>query len=136
MKDIKQQLVIAGQRWICAQIDVAVEHNPRLAFIAKRLKDGLGNTLAKKVDMIDAYLPFITDENGRMNIQSVGEELLNAFDEMPMRSYEYMGLNIELGKGYITVIFPDNILASLFLDNNMLRIGRADIQELFNTLKV
>lgn len=136
MKDIKQQLVIAGQRWICAQIDVAVEHNPRLAFIAKRLKDGLGNTLAKKVDVIDAYLPFITDENGRMNIQSVGEELLNAFDEMPMRSYEYMGLNIELGKGYITVIFPDNILASLFLDNNMLRIGRADIQELFNTLKV
>lgn len=136
MKDIKQQLVIAGQRWICAQIDVAVEHNPRLAFIAKRLKDGLGNTLAKKVDIIDAYLPFITDENGRMNIQSVGEELLNAFDEMPMRSYEYMGLNIELGKGYITVIFPDNILASLFLDNNMLRIGRADIQELFNTLKV
>lgn len=136
MKDIKQQLVLAGQRWICTQIDIAVEHNPRLAFIAKRLKDGLGNTLAKKVDMIDAYLPFITDENGRMNIQSVGDELLNAFDEMPMRSYEYMGLNIELGKGYITVIFPDNILASLFLDNNMLRIGRADIQELFNTLKV
>lgn len=136
MKDIKQQLVLAGQRWICAQIDVAVEHNPRLAFIAKRLKDGLGNTLTKKVDMIDPYLPFITDENGRMNIQSVGEELLNAFDEMPMRSYEYMGLNIELGKGYFTVIFPDNILASLFLDNNMLRIGRADIQELFNTLKV
>lgn len=136
MKDFKQQLVLAGQRWICTQIDIAVEHNPRLAFIAKRLKDGLCNTLAKKVDMIDAYLPFITDENGRMNIQSVGEELLNAFDEMPMRSYQYMGLDIELGKGHISVIFPDNILASLFLDNNMLRIGRADIQELFNTLKI
>lgn len=134
MSDIKKQLVTAGQEWIRTQIDTAVEHNPRLSFVAKRLKDGLCNTLANKIDMIDPYLPFITDERGEMNIKSVSEELLNAFDEMPVRDYEAMGLEFRIGKGRIAVMFPDNLLTNLFLDNNKLVIDRADIQELVNTL--
>lgn len=134
MNDIKKHLVATGQKWICDQIDMAVEHNPRLAFISKRLKDGLSNTLANKVDMIDPYLPFITDENGALNIKSVSEELLNAFDEMPVRDYEAMGLELQAGKGRIAVMFPDNIFTNLLLDNNKLVIDRADIQEFINAL--
>lgn len=130
MEDIKKRLVEAGRVWIAQQIDSAVEHNPRLAFIAKRLKDGLGNALANKVDALDAYLPFITDENGRINVQSVSEELLNAFEEMPVRDYEVMGLEVKVGKGRIVALFPENILTGLFLDNNRLVIGRADLEEL------
>lgn len=132
MNDIKQHLVTTAQRWLSQQIDVAVEHNPRLAFIAKRLKDGLGNTIANKVDMIDPYLPFITDERGQLNIYSVSEELLNAFDEMPVRDYQYMGLDIEVGKGRIAVMFPDNIFTNLFLDNNKLLLNRTDLQDLIS----
>lgn len=134
MNDIKQHLATTAQTWLSQQIDIAVEHNPRLAFIAKRLKDGLSNTIANKVDMIDPYLPFITDERGRLNVNSVSEELLNAFDEMPVRDYQYMGLDIEVGKGRIAVLFPDNILINLFLDNNKLLLNRADLQELFKIL--
>ncbi len=134
MEDIKRRLVEAGRTWIAQQIDSAVEHNPRLAFIAKRLKDGLGNTLANKVDAIDPYLPFITDESGNLNVQSVSEELLNAFEEMPVRDYEVMGLELQAGKGRIAVMFPDNIFTNLFLDNNKLVIDRADIQEFINAL--
>lgn len=134
MEDIKKRLVEAGRTWIAQQVDSAVEHNPRLAFIAKRLKDGLGNALANKVDTLDAYLPFITDENGKINVQSVSEELLNAFEEMPVRDYEVMGLDVSVGKGRIVALFPENILTSLFLDNNRLVIGRADLEELVKAL--
>lgn len=132
MNDIKQHLVTTAQTWLSQQIDIAVENNPRLAFIAKRLKDGLSNTIANKVDMIDPYLPFITDERGRLNINSVSEELLNAFDEMPVRDYQYMGLDIEVGKGRIAVMFPDNIFTNLFLDNNKLLLNRTDLQDLIS----
>lgn len=132
MNDIKQHLATTAQKWLSQQIDIAVEHNPRLSFIAKRLKDGLRNTIANKVDMIDPYLPFITDERGQLNIHSVGEELLNAFDEMPVRDYQYMGLGIEVGKGRIAVMFPDNIFTNLFLDNNKLLLNRTDLQELIS----
>lgn len=134
MEDIKRKLVDAGRAWIAQQIDSAVEHNPRLAFIAKRLKDGLGNTLANKVDAIEPYLPFITDESGKLNVQSVSEELLNAFEEMPVRDYEIMGLGVKVGKGRIVALFPENILSNLFLDNNRLVIGRADLEELVKVL--
>lgn len=134
MKDVKEQLATVGKAWLSQQIDIAVEHNPRLSFIAKRLKDGLGTTIANKIDMIDPYLPFITNNKGQINIQSVSEELLNAFDEMPVRGYPYMGLNIEVGKGRVVVMFPDNILTNLFLDNNKLVLTRADLQDLFTII--
>lgn len=134
MADVKQCLLNTGQEWIAKQIDIAVEHNPRLSFIAKRLKDGLSKTLTNKIDMIDPYLPFITDSKGELNIGSVSEELLNAFDEMPTRDYEYMGMDISIGKGRVSVCFPDNIFTNLFLDNNRLLIERSDIEELINGL--
>lgn len=134
MADIKQHLVEVGRKWINEQVDVAVEHNPRLSFIATRLKEGLGNMLANKVDMIDPYMPFITDERGQFNVKSVSEELLNAFDEMPVRDYDAMGLAMQVGKGRVVVMFPDNFFTNLLLDNNKLVFGRADIQDFFNTL--
>ena len=134
MKDIKQHLATMAQAWLSQQIDIAVEHNPRLAYIAKRLKDGLGNTIATKIDMLDPYLPFITNDKGRLNINSVSEELLNAFDEMPLREYQYMGLNIEVCKGRVVVMFPDNLLTNLFLDNHKLVLNRADVQDLFTII--
>lgn len=134
MENIKKRLVEAGRTWIAQQVDSAVEHNPRLAFIAKRLKDGLGNALANKVDAIEPYLPFITDESGKLNVQSVSGELLNAFEEMPVRDYEVMGLGVQVGKGRIVALFPDNLFTNLFLDNNRLVIGRADLEELVKVL--
>ena len=132
--DVKKQLIDAGQRWITGQVDMAVEHNPRLSFISKRLKDGLNTTLANKIDKIDPYLPFITDESGALNIKSASEELLNAFDEMPKRDYDYMGLDVSVGKGRIEVNFPNNILSNLFLDNNKMIIVREDIEDLVKML--
>lgn len=132
MTDIKQRLLDTGHEWIAKQIDIAVEHNPRLSFIAKRLKDGISKNLTNNIDKIDLYLPFITDDKGQLNINSVCEELLNAFEEMPVRNYEYMGLDIKLGKGRVAISFPDNIFTNLFLDNNKLLICRDDLQDLIN----
>ena len=128
--DVKQHIVKVGQQWIATQIDMAVEHNPRLSFIARRLKDGLCNTLANKIDKIDPYLPFITDERGSMNIGSVSDELLSAFDEMPVRDYDFMGLDVSVGKGKIVVSFPDNIFTNIFLDHNRLTFDKEDLMDL------
>ena len=132
--DVKQHIVKVGQQWITTQIDMAVEHNPRLSFIARRLKDGLCNTLANKIDRIDPYLPFITDERGNMNIGSVSDELLSAFGEMPIRDYDFMGLDVSVGKGEIVVSFPDNIFTNIFLDHNRLTFGKEDLMELAKLL--
>ena len=132
--DVKQHIVKVGQQWITTQIDMAVEHNPRLSFIARRLKDGLCNTLANKIDRIDPYLPFITDERGNMNIGSVSDELLGAFDEMPVRDYDFMGLDVSVGKGKIVVSFPDNIFTNIFLDHNRLTFGKEDLMDLVKLL--
>ena len=133
--DIKKQMVEAGSKWFATQIDIAVEQNPRLAYISKRLKNGVANILAEKVDMVDPYLPFLTDSNGKFNFNSVGEELLNAFDEMPIRSYEAIGLDVEIGKGRIAIVFPDSIFTSLLLDHNRWVIEREDIMDLINMLQ-
>lgn len=132
--DVKQHIAEVGQRWITAQIDMAVDHNPRLSFIAHRLKDGLCNTLANKIDLIDPYLSFITDEKGNLNIGSASEELLSAFNEMPIREYDFMGLDVVVGKGKIMVSFPDNIFTSIFLDHNRLTFDRKDLQDLIMLL--
>ena len=132
--DVKQHIVKVGQQWITTQIDMAVEHNPRLSFIAHRLKDGLSNTLANKIDKIDPYLPFITDDNGQLNIGSASEELLSAFDEMPIRDYDFMGLDVSIGKGEVVVSFPDNIFTSIFLDHNRLTFGKEDLMDLAKLL--
>lgn len=132
--DVKQHIVKVGQQWITTQIDMAVEHNPRLSFIARRLKDGLCNTLANKIGKIDPYLPFITDERGNVNIGSVSDELLSAFDEMPIRDYDFMGLDVSVGKGKIVVSFPDNIFTNIFLDHNRLTFGKEDLIELVKLL--
>ena len=128
--DVKQHIVKVGQQWITTQIDMAVEHNPRLSFIARRLKDGLCNTLANKIGKIDPYLPFITDERGNVNIGSVSDELLSAFDEMPIRDYDFMGLDVSVGKGKIVVSFPDNIFTNIFLDHNRLTFDKEDLMDL------
>lgn len=135
MSDVKQQLIDVGQQWIAKQIDMAVKANPRLSFISRRLKDGLSNTLANKIDIIDPYLPFLTDDKGQFNIKSISGELLNAFDEMPIKDVTYMGLNMQIGKGSIVVMFPDNIFTNLFLDNNKLVVEKVDILDLINSLK-
>lgn len=135
MEVLKQKIVKAGQKWVAQQVDVAVEHNPRLSFISKRLKDGLSQMIVNKVDKIDGLLPFITDANGQLNVTSLSEELLNAFEEMPISEYYLMGLDIEVGKGSIVVSFPDNIFTSLFLDNNKLLIGRDELMRFVELLK-
>jgi hypothetical protein len=45
-----------------------------------------------------------------------------------------MGLGVKVGKGRIVALFPENILTNLFLDNNRLVIGRADLEELVKVL--
>jgi hypothetical protein len=126
----------AAISWVNEQVDIAVSNNPRLSFIAKRLKDGLAKVISNNVGKVEMLEPFITDDNGEVNIKSISEELLNAFEQMPEYEYHFNGIDVAVGKGHVSIIFPDSFLANMFLDHHKLVYDKEDITEFINSLKM
>lgn len=121
-------------KWLIEQIDIAIENNPRLSFISKRLKNGVVKLIDQNIDKLKAIEPFITDENGNVDIKSISQELISAFEEMPERDYQISGIDIRVGKGNVSVNFPDSLLSTLFLDHNRLVFTKTDLLNLLNEM--
>lgn len=121
-------------KWLIEQIDIAIENNPRLSFISKRLKSGVVKLIDQNIDKLKAIEPFITDENGNVDIKSISQELISAFEEMPERDYQISGIDIRVGKGNVSVNFPDSLLSTLFLDHNRLVFTKTDLMNLLNEM--
>lgn len=121
-------------KWLIEQIDIAIENNPRLSFISKRLKSGVVKLIDQNIDKLKAIEPFITDENGNVDIKSISQELISAFEEMPERDYQISGIDIRVGKGNVSVNFPDSLLSTLFLDHNRLIFTKTDLLNLLNEM--
>lgn len=121
-------------KWLIEQIDIAIENNPRLSFISKRLKSGVVKLIDQNIDKLKAIEPFITDENGNVDIKSISQELISAFEEMPERDYQISGIDIRVGKGNVSVNFPDSLLSTLFLDHNRLVFTKTDLLNLLNEM--
>lgn len=121
-------------KWLIEQIDIAIENNPRLSFISKRLKSGVVKLIDQNIDKLKAIEPFITDENGNVDIKSISQELVSAFEEMPERDYQISGIDIRVGKGNVSVNFPDSLLSTLFLDHNRLIFTKTDLLNLLNEM--
>ncbi len=134
MTEIQEKIRTAATDWLNTKLDSIIDANPRLSVFSKHIRRGLTRKIDDLTAKMDVVMPFITDENGKLDIESTSGELLNAFDEMPVKSYSFMGIDVKVGKGAVTASIPSNIFTDLIFDNGSITLTRADIEELLSEL--
>ena len=134
MTEGQEQIRDKATAWLNAKLDSIIEANPRLSVFSKHIRRGLARKIDDLTEKMDSIMPFITDEDGQLDIDSASGELLNAFDEMPVKSYSFMGIDVKVGKGSVTASIPSNIFTDLIFDNGSITLTRADIEELLSEL--
>lgn len=130
MTELQEHIRTAAISWVNSKLDGIIEANPRLSVFSTHIRRGIHRKIDEAIPKLDAVMPFITDDNGKLDVVSISDELLNAFDEMPIRTYNFVGIDVKVGKGVITATAPRNILTDFFLDNGSMTLTRADIEEL------
>lgn len=119
--------------WIGQKVDALAATSPRLVLFAPRIKQGLSNILRQYSGKIEPFLPFITDEDGRMNIGSMRDEILAIFGDMPKGEYQFGEFTIYTDKASLKVQLPQGQLwGILFGDLKTVKFGESDVEDLID----
>lgn len=119
--------------WIGQKVDALAATSPRLALFAPRIKQGLSNILRQYSGKIEPLLPFITDEDGRVNIGSMRDEILAIFGDMPKGEYQFGEFTIYTDKASVKVQLPQGQLwGILFGDLKTVKFGESDVEDLID----
>lgn len=119
--------------WIGQKVDALAATSPRLVLFAPRIKQGLSNILRQYSGKIEPLLPFITDEDGRMNIGSMRDEILAIFGDMPKGEYQFGEFTIYTDKASVKVQLPQGQLwGILFGDLKTVKFGESDVEDLID----
>lgn len=120
-------------QWIDIKIDSLASNNPNIALSSPRIKRGLHNILKQNKEAIEALMPFLTDDEGNIDIHNLKSEVLTIFNGLPQGEYEIGSMKILTDRGLMTLIIPDNILWRVFLgDIKSIKFNTNDIEELLN----
>lgn len=131
----KEQVISTITEWADTHIDTIVEANPRMAILAPRLKQGLFNYLHQKENILDKGLLFITDKDGKLDVGDFFEEAVKMFDEMPIQSKKFFGLDVNIGRGAIEAKMPDNFFVNMLMGSTgSIKFTSADFMELKSLL--
>lgn len=119
--------------WIGQKVDALAATSPRLVLFAPRIKQGLSNILRQYSGKIEPLLPFLTDEDGRMNIGSMRDEILAIFGDMPKGEYQFGEFTIYTDKASVKVQLPQGQLwGILFGDLKTVKFGESDVEDLID----
>jgi hypothetical protein len=119
--------------WIGQKVDALAATSPRLVLFAPRIKQGLSNILRQYSGKIEPLLPFITDEDGRVNIGSMRDEILAIFGDMPKGEYQLGEFTIYTDKASVKVQLPQGQLwGILFGDLKTVKFGESDVEDLID----
>lgn len=119
--------------WIGQKVDALASTSPRLVLFAPRIKQGLSNILRQYSGKIEPLLPFLTDEDGRMNIGSMRDEILAIFGDMPKGEYQFGEFTIYTDKASVKVQLPQGQLwGILFGDLKTVKFGESDVEDLID----
>jgi hypothetical protein len=119
--------------WIGQKVDALAATSPRLVLFAPRIKQGLSNILRQYSGKIEPLLPFITDEDGRVNIGSMRDEILAIFGDMPKGEYQFGEFTIYTDKASVKVQLPQGQLwGILFGDLKTVKFGESDVEDLID----
>lgn len=127
---LKKQVLSGINRWLGYKVDEITSLSPRLSFLNPTLKRGLSNLVTHKIDSFDNLLPFITDENGNLALGDVFDEGIKMLKEMPVNTSKILNMDIEIGKGHIKLILPDNPWIDALIDKGSFIIDENDLIQL------
>jgi hypothetical protein len=133
---VMDELLRNIQKWIDRKVDALAADNPRLMLLSPRLKKGLYNYIAQNKSMIEPLMPFITDENGGIDIGSMKDEIMDIWNSMPQGEYDLKGFKIYTDKSSVKIEIPKTPLFSILLgDIKTIKFNDVDIEEFLDLFK-
>lgn len=124
------------QKWIDRKVDMLAAENPRIMLLSPRLKKGLYNYVAQNKSMIEPIMPFITDEEGNIDIGSMRDEVMDIWDNMPQGEYDLKGFKVYTDKSSVKIEIPKTPLFSILLgDIKTIKFSDTDIEEFLDLFK-
>ena len=124
------------QKWIDRKVDGLAAENPRIMLLSPRLKKGLYNYVAQNKSMIEPIMPFITDEEGNIDIGSMRDEVMDIWDNMPQGEYDLKGIKVHTDKSSVKIEIPKTPLFSILLgDIKTIKFNDVDIEEFLDLFK-
>lgn len=127
----KGEIKNAIQAWGDSKIDSIFPDKPAAKSF---FKNGFHNLLAKEDERINKYLDmaflFVADEQGVIDSDVLIENINSIFKEMEVKEYDFRGFHASVGRGEITIGFPQNFLLDMIFSGGSLRFTTDDINDL------
>ena len=135
MKEESLKIKNAVEMWLDKKIDELLSKNPQSALFQRRLKKGIKEIIMDNVNF-DVILPFLTDDNGYLNVSSLKDELMQGLRDLHNFHHHFGNNELIIDNNKIMLRMPDNIITSLFLGGiNEVTLTVEDINELFNIME-
>lgn len=135
LQELKKKLTGQTRQWADSKIDAMCAGNPKLKVASIYMKRGVHNALIRGDEKISSALDraslFLFDENGKLDADTLINDMLTAFKEMDEQTVDLWGMPVVAGKGVIKIPIPDNFITSMFFGNTGgFKITLADINDL------
>lgn len=135
MQALADDMATALREWGKGRIRDLAGGRPGLAAVSPYMERGLDNWVARERgrlgDMVDKAAMFIADGDGNINADTVMEDLLGMFRNMPKRQATVGVFEVEYGKGEVCVTIPHDPLLDIILgDLGQVRLTADDLEGL------
>jgi hypothetical protein len=131
-----EELLINIKTWVEMKIDALAAGNPQMALFAPRIKKGIYNLIKQNIGKIEPIMPFLTDEDGNIDIGDMRSEVIDIFEGMPSGEYQMGAFRIVTDKASVKIEVPDGVLWQILLgDIKSVKFGTKDVEDLIDLFK-
>lgn len=131
-----EELLKNIKTWVEMKIDALAAGNPQMALFAPRIKKGIYNLIKQNIGKIEPIMPFLTDEDGNIDIGDMRSEVIDIFEGMPSGEYQMGAFRIVTDKASVKIEVPDGVLWQILLgDIKSVKFGTKDVEDLIDLFK-
>ena len=126
-----EELLSNIRQWVEMKIDALAAGSPQIALFAPRMKKGIYNLIKQNIGKIEPIMPFLTDEDGNIDIGDMKSEIIDIFEGMPSGEYQMGAFKIVTDKASVKVEIPEGVIWSIvFGDLKTIKFGTKDVEDL------
>lgn len=119
IRELKERLPEAVERWADARIEDMARGDARLAVASVYMKRAAHNVTAlyatRMQEAVDGMALFVADENGDVDADTLMKDAVEMLRAMPRQEWDFSLLHGTVGEGRVEVELPDNALTTLLL---------------------
>lgn len=128
-----EELLKNIKTWVEMKIDALAAGNPQMVIFAPRIKKGIYNLIKQNIGKIEPIMPFLTDEDGNIDIGDMRSEVIDIFEGMPSGEYQMGAFRIVTDKASVKIEVPDGVLWQILLgDIKSVKFGTKDVEDLID----